>query len=94
MSIKRQTVYTVASLRARLSQQDVDLLQQNSHLFRIVLCWLADRSAQLQTQEDKVGSFKNDCPAHLHVRAMKGARIDCDDIRGELEGVVTIKHGE
>ena len=88
MASRRMIVYGGSSLRSHLSATDLGQMQQYPHLFAPVLAWLEARSKQLQADEDMVGSFKEDCPTHLHVRAMKGARIDCDDIHGELKSIV------
>jgi len=88
MSQRRQIVYPVSSLRKRLDDNAVDQLRQYGHLFRPVIEWLEERASGLKAGEDAQGSFRDDCPNHLHVRAMKGARMDCDDVIQELREVV------
>ena len=88
MATRRQTVYIGTSLLEHLARGDANQIKLYAHLFRPVLEWLAKRSKRLQADEDAMGSFREDCQPHLHVRAMKGARIDCDDVRGELEAIV------
>ncbi len=52
-----------------------------------ILAWLKIRSAALQEAEDAKGEWGDEAK-QFHVRAFKGARMDCDDIRKELEGVI------
>ena len=94
MKSKRAKIFdTKATLRSyvALGGQDnlPEQMQQYAHLFRPVLTWLAERSKELQESEDVIGEFRDDCESRLHVRAMKGARMDCDDIRQELEAILT-----
>ena len=84
----RQQVYIGATLESHLAKGDREQMQQYAHLFKPVLAWLAERSMRLQVSEDAHGSFSDDCQNHLHVRAFKGARIDCDDIRQEIEEIL------
>ena len=47
--------------------------------------YLEKRREYLLRYQDSQGSFRDDCPNHLHVRNLTGARTDCDDLITELQ---------
>ena len=62
----------------------VEAIRGQAHLLKYLCDWLDDRSKTLIELEDQAGSFKDDAANHLHVRAFKGARYDCADIRQQM----------
>ncbi len=69
------------------TEHEVQQMRLRGDIMDPILAWLKNRSAALQETEDLAGEW-GDSARHLHVRSLKGARMDCDDIRKELEAVI------
>jgi hypothetical protein len=83
---KRMSVYPVTPLKVFLPVNASVQMREFNYLFEPILAWLGARSAMLQQIEDENPDFRESChPACNHIRALKGARNDCDDIRQEIE---------
>jgi hypothetical protein len=73
--------------RFKPTEHEVQQMRLRGDIMEPILAWLKSRSAALQENEDLVGEW-GDAAKQLHVRSFKGARMDCDDIRKELEAVI------
>ena len=83
--------YNLTSLEKVIDPNQANEMRDKEYVLNPVLAWLDKRAKDLQDAEDVYGSFKEDCPSHLHVRALKGARRDCMDIAAEIRNVLKKK---
>ena len=84
----KDVTYNLTSLEKSVNSNQANEMRDKEYVLAPVLAWLDKRAKELQDAEDVYGSFKDDCPSHLHVRALKGARRDCMDIAAELRNVL------
>jgi hypothetical protein len=77
--------YNVA--RFKPTNHEAQQIRLRGDIMEPILVWLKSRSAALQEAEDSKGEWGEDAK-QFHVRAFKGARMDCDDIRKELEAII------
>jgi len=73
--------------RFKPSEHEAQQMRTRGDIMGPIIVWLEKRSKELQDAEDQLGEW-GDAAKHLHVRSLKGARMDCDDIRKELEAVI------
>jgi hypothetical protein len=81
--------YPVSRLSACLAEHQREQLRLRDDITGPLIDWLHKRSAELQRNEDASGEW-GDTATSMHVRALKGARMDCDDIRKEIESVLSV----
>jgi hypothetical protein len=73
--------------RFKPTDHEAQQIRLRGDIMEPILAWLKCRSVALQEAEDSKGEWGDEAK-QFHVRAFKGARMDCDDIRKELETVI------
>jgi len=76
------------SFTATLTSVEKAAIVAQAHTFKPIIKCLRERSAALLRFEDEQGTFQDTEETRFHVKAMKGARMDCDDITAELESLL------
>ena len=89
--MKQSMTYPFQRLESLLTVNQISQLRLRDDITGPIIEWLKSRSTELQRQEDMSGQWGDECATHMHVRAMKGARMDCDDIRIDLESIINQK---
>ncbi len=90
----RSMRYEVSPVSGCLTPSEQQAIRAQEHVVRPLLAWLKKREAAILYEEDKQGTFNESAEGHLHVRAFKGARWDCQDIITQIEDVLKQKDGE
>ena len=84
-----RVTYDVVKLSSVMTAGQIEQLRLRDDISGPLIDWLHKRSDELQRVEDDHGQWGDSClMPSLHVRALKGARNSCDDIRKEIESVL------
>ena len=83
-----QLTYPITPLLSVMTDGQISQFKMRDDISGPLIDWLHKRSEELQREEDSEGRWGEECLPAMHVRALKGARNDCDDIRKEIESVL------
>jgi len=88
MSRTRQIVHPGKKPREVLNAVEIEDLCLERVKIRKILTWLEVRQKELQDMMLRAGSFRDDCPNHMHMRSIQGALQENMDISQMLDETI------